>query len=64
MSRKENEGWNDDNEEILASRLKIYYDETAPLVGYYKELGLLKWIDGTGEISEVNQRISSIVRSL
>ena len=64
LNRSKIEDRNDDNEEILASRLKIYYDETAPLVGYYKELDLLKWVDGKGEISEVNQRISSILTGL
>ena len=64
LNRSKIEERNDDNEEILASRLKIYYEETAPLVDYYKELDLLKWVDGKGKISEVNQIISSILKGL
>lgn len=64
LNRKETEGRSDDNEKILASRLKIFYEETAPLIDHYKELNLLKWIDGIGEINEVNQRISSIIGEL
>ena len=64
MNRKKNEGRSDDNEAVLASRLKIFYEETTPLADYYKELNLLKWVDGMGEISHVNQRISSILGEL
>jgi adenylate kinase len=64
INRKEVEGRDDDNEVILASRLKIYYDQTAPLIDYYKNLKLLKWVDGVGEINVVNQRINSILKVL
>ena len=64
INRKSIEGRNDDNEEVLASRLKIYYDQTAPLVQFYKDSNLLKWVNGVGEISDINQQINCILDEL
>jgi adenylate kinase len=64
INRKNTEGREDDSEEILASRLKVYYDQTAPLIQFYKDLNLLKWVNGVGEISEINQQINSIIEQL
>lgn len=48
----------DDNEDSLRTRLMAYYKDTSPLIGYYYAKGMLKRIDGLGEISEVATRIS------
>ena len=48
----------DDNEDSLRTRLMAYYKDTSPLIGYYYAKGLLKRIDGLGEIDEVADRIS------
>lgn len=37
---------NDDKAETVLSRLSVYHAQTAPLIDYYKERGLLKAIDG------------------
>lgn len=37
---------NDDKAETVLNRLRVYHDQTAPLIGYYTEKGLLKKIDG------------------
>lgn len=37
---------NDDKAETVLNRLKVYHDQTAPLIGYYEGKGLLKKIDG------------------
>lgn len=37
---------NDDKAETVLNRLKVYHDQTAPLIGYYEKKGLLKKIDG------------------
>ena len=36
----------DDNEEVLRKRLGVYSEQTAPLVEYYSNRGLLKPVDG------------------
>ena len=57
----------DDKEEIVRERLRVYHEKTEPLVNYYQNLSessgpnhiqYIK-IDGTGEIEEVRQRIFS-----
>ncbi len=37
---------NDDKAETVLNRLKVYHDQTAPLIGYYEKKGLLKKVDG------------------
>ena len=40
----------DDREETVKSRLEVYESQTAPLIEYYKELGVLKDVDGSQDI--------------
>ena len=47
----------DDREETIANRLKVYEDQTAPLVDYYRGQGLLREIDGVGDVDEIRARI-------
>ncbi len=53
----------DDNEEVIRKRLKVYNEITKPLVAYYKELGLLKSVDGMGDIEEVREAIDKILQT-
>jgi adenylate kinase len=47
----------DDNVETVTNRLKVYFNETAPLIDYYKKTGRLMEIDGEGEIADITRRI-------
>lgn len=55
----------DDKESVVADRLKVYHDQTEPLIGYYKDQAsknsTLKYItvDGTAHIDEVETAIVS-----
>ena len=49
----------DDNEESLRTRLMEYYKKTAPLIGYYYHAGLLRQVNGLGEIDEVKGEIAA-----
>ncbi|MGI6702220.1 MAG: adenylate kinase [Christensenellales bacterium] len=51
----------DDKEETVRKRLKVYYDETAPLIDYYREKGVIKDIDGSGGVDAVMERIHKVV---
>ena len=51
----------DDNEETLRNRLKVYNDQTAPLLPYYEEKGLLRFVDGMQPIDDVTAQIESIL---
>ncbi|MCD2171713.1 adenylate kinase [Rhizobium sp. C4] len=54
----------DDNAETMTTRLRAYYKETSPLIGYYHAKGLLKSIDGMAEIDEVTTSIETILGKL
>jgi adenylate kinase len=43
----------DDTEEAVRSRLSAYHAQTAPLIPFYESLGLLRRVDGVGEVDSV-----------
>jgi adenylate kinase len=47
----------DDNEETIGNRLEVYREQTAPLIEYYKSAGLLRAVDGEGEIVDIYARL-------
>jgi len=49
----------DDNEETFRKRLGVYNEQTAPLVPFYTERGLVKVIDGMKPIDEVTAQIEA-----
>ncbi len=51
------QGRADDTEEVIRHRLDVYASETAPLVGYYRDRGLLRTVDGVGSVDDVSARI-------
>ena len=52
---------NDDDEQTLTHRLKVYENQTAPILPYYEKLGLLKTVDGMLSEVEVSNQISEIL---
>lgn len=62
VKRAETEGRTDDNEEVIRHRLQVFAEETAPMIEEYRERGLLKQVDGLGEIEAVNARIMDALR--
>jgi adenylate kinase len=49
----------DDREETIAARLKVYDTQTAPLENYYRERGMLSAINGVGSVDEIYRRVTS-----
>ncbi len=47
----------DDKEETIEARLKVYEEETLPVVEYYKKRGLYKGVNGIGSVDEINEAI-------
>ena len=43
----------DDDPEVVASRLRVYHEQTEPLVEFYRERGKLRTVDGQGAIDEI-----------
>lgn len=54
----------DDREETVAARLKAYHGQTAPLIPYYKEKGVLFSVNGMLEIDEVTKNINNVLKRL
>lgn len=54
----------DDNEETVRSRLEAYHAQTAPLVDYYRERGLLRTVDGMADIDDVTAAIVTILKKI
>ncbi len=53
----------DDREETIRKRLTVYREQTAPLVDYYKDEGLLRRVDGMGPMDEVQAQIREMLRT-
>ena len=47
----------DDRAETVTNRIKVYFEQTAPLIEYYRERGVLVEIDGNRAIELVNQAL-------
>jgi adenylate kinase len=52
----------DDREDVVKNRLDVYKRQTAPLIGYYREKGLLVEVDASRESAEVVADIISSVK--
>lgn len=53
----------DDNEATVRNRLKVYEEQTSPLVSYYKAQGKLRTVRGVGSIAEIFKNIIEIVEA-
>ena len=51
----------DDTIETAQNRLKVYNEQTEPLIAYYSRQGLLKRIEGDGEINQVFRNIVKVL---
>ncbi len=52
----------DDKREVVEHRLKVYAEQAAPLVDYYKAKGVLKTVNGMGSIEAVNAEIEEALK--
>jgi len=52
----------DDKEDTIRHRLRVYREQTEPLIAYYNAMGLLRRINGQGTIEEIAQRIHQALR--
>ncbi len=47
----------DDNEQTIGNRLRVYREQTEPLIEHYRDTGLLRVVDGEGEIDDIYRRL-------
>jgi adenylate kinase len=52
----------DDRPEAVATRLEAYRNQTAPILPYYRQRGILRTVDGMAEIDEVTRQIEAVLR--
>ena len=58
--RAKEEGRADDCEEVVRNRMRVYHEQTAPVIDYYAGKGLLTHVLGDGAVEEVLERILSV----
>ena len=51
----------DDNAEVIANRLNVYREQTAPLIAHYESQGLLRRLDGVGSIEAIEERLAFLL---
>jgi adenylate kinase len=51
----------DDSEATMRNRLNVYDSQTAPLIQYYEKEGILRTINGTGSINQIQSSILSVI---
>lgn len=54
----------DDKAETVEKRIRVYFDQTAPLIKYYRQKNLLMEVDGTMSIEEVAGEIVSFLEKV
>jgi adenylate kinase len=60
--RAAEEGRSDDTDQVVRKRMQVYQEQTAPVIDYYAEQGLLTRVLGTGTIEEVTQLILGVLK--
>ena len=53
LKRAEMEGRKDDTREVIENRIKVYNNQTQPLIDYYKDKGKFASVNGIGSIDEI-----------
>lgn len=53
----------DDTKEAVDKRIAKYHSETAPIVPFYLEKGILKRVDGVGDPNTITERIKAVLNS-
>ncbi len=60
--RAAEEGRSDDTDEVVRKRMDVYAEQTAPVVDYYAQRGILSRVLGEGSVEEVFQRIKGVLQ--
>jgi adenylate kinase len=54
----------DDKEEVIARRLEVYNEQTAPIIDFYRREGLLVTIPAMGPVDEITQRATNALNAI
>ncbi|MEI8411373.1 MULTISPECIES: adenylate kinase [unclassified Kribbella] len=64
LRRAEIEHRSDDTEDVIRRRLQVYADQTVPLISLYGDRGLVREVNGNGDIDEVREQILKVACTL
>ena len=64
INRGKTSGRADDNEETIAKRLKVYHDQTSPLIEWYDKEGIRNAVQGFGALEEINAKLCAVIDAL
>jgi len=64
LQRAHTDGRADDTEEVIRRRQEVYAEQTAPLIDTYRQRGILREVDGMGEVEEITRRIFAALDDL
>ena len=64
LKRGQDQGRADDNLETIENRIKVYEDQTSPVMGYYDGQGKYHGVAGMGSIDDIFDRLSGIIDKL
>lgn len=52
----------DDNEKSIKNRLTVYDENTKPLLAYYEKSGLLRTVDGSGDLAGIAEQVDQVIQ--
>jgi len=61
LARAAKEGRSDDNLVSIKQRLEVYHRQTAPLISYYEQQGVVRCVIGAGTVEEIQARVRQAV---
>lgn len=64
LKRGQQQGRSDDNLETIENRIRVYGEQTAPVMEYYRSRGKYRGVNGVGSIEEIFDRLTKILDSL
>ena len=64
INRGKTSGRADYNEETIAKRLKVYHDQTSPLIEWYDKEGIRNAVQGFGALEEINAKLCAVIDAL
>ncbi len=64
LKRGKEQGRSDDNLETIENRIRVYEEQTFPVMGYYREQGKYRAVEGVGSIEDIFSRLTGIIEKL
>lgn len=64
LKRGKDQGRADDNLETIENRIKVYEEQTAPVMGFYDSQGKYRGVNGVGSIDDIFGRLTGIIEAV